>query len=307
MYTWIGRLTKGRRLARVTRVFMWLPAPVAFGIVESVGFTAFLLARRTRRRILANMRELLPHATPAGHLRLCARYFRQECLTIYEQAIEYQRGICGGGVGGDGWRVTFDVDGLAHLDAALARGRGAIVLTPHVGNYFYFYWWLSQRHECLTVATMGSPELRPLYLGFEALGLKGFDYDNDPPLSIVRGLRALLRRNGVAFLMGDFARPGFPVSTLLGKPSGLPGGPVSLALESGAPIVVLAGKRLSWRRHKMTFAPAIDLAARYDGRDGQQALDEIARAMEPAIRDAPDQWLYWFNIDERWRNAETAG
>lgn len=303
MYRWIGRLTRGSRLAHVTRVAMAVPQPVMFTLVTAAGLTAFTLARRTRRRILRNMRALLPEMSPARRVTLCARYFVQECLTIYEQAVEYHRGLLGGGAGGERGRVTFDVDGLDHLDAALAQGRGAIVLTPHVGNYFYFFWWLSQRHECLTVATMGSPEIRPLYLGFEALGLDGFDYDADPPLAIVRGLRALLARGGVAFLMGDFARPGFPQATLLGRPSEFAAGPVVLALESGAPVVPLTGKRVSWRRHRMTFGAPLDLAARFTSRERQAALDETVRAMEQAIREAPDQWLYWFNIDERWRRC----
>lgn len=301
MYRWIGRFTRGTRLQRVTRLAMALPHPVMFSLVTMAGYAAFALAGRTRRRILRNMATLLPHASRAERRRLCARYFAQECLTIYEQAIEYRRGLLGEGAGGASGRVTFDVDGLEHLDAALAGGRGAIVLTPHVGNYFYFFWWLSQRHNCLTVATMGSADIRPLYLGFEALGLRGFDYDNDPPLLIFRRLSTLLRENGVVFLMGDFARPGFPQSTLLGRPSGLPAGPVALALASGAPIVPLAGMRVTSRRHRMTFLPALDLAARYRADEKALALDETARAMEAIIRRAPDQWLYWFNIDERWR------
>lgn len=301
MYTWIGRFTKGSRLQQATRVAMALPRPVMFSILTMAGCAAFALASKTRQRIIRNMAEMLPGISDRERRRLAARYFVQECLTIYEQAIEYRRGLLGQGTGGAHGRVSFEVEGLEHLDAALARGRGAIVLTPHVGNYFYFYWWLSRRHTCLTVATMGSAEIRQLYLGFEALGLRGFDYDNDPPLTIFRQFRKLLDENGVVFLMGDFARPGFPQGTLLGKPSGFPAGPVALALESGAPIVPLAGKRLSWRRHRMAFMPALDLAARYQPDERSLAIDETARVMETIIRDAPDQWLYWFNIDERWR------
>jgi KDO2-lipid IV(A) lauroyltransferase len=301
MYRWIGRFTKGSRLQHATRLAMALPRPVMFGIVSMAGYAAFALAGQTRRRIIRNMAALLPATSRTARWRLAARYFAQECLTIYEQGIEYRRGLMGQGVGGARGRVAFDVHGLEHLDAALSRGKGAIVVTPHVGNYFYFYWWLSSRHRCLTVATMGSAEIRQLYLGFEALGLRGFDYDNDPPLTIFRQLRKLLDGNGVVFLMGDFARPGFPQGTLLGKPSGFPAGPAALALESGAPVVPMAGARLTWRRHRMTFMPALDLAGRY-GPDGKgRALEEIARAMETIIREAPDQWLYWFNIDERWR------
>jgi KDO2-lipid IV(A) lauroyltransferase len=301
MYSWIGRLTQGARLQHVTWLSMALPRPVAFSIVTSAGLAAFALAGATRRRIQRNIAELLPHTTPGQRLRLCARYFVQECLTIYEQAVEYRRGLLGEGTRGKKGRVTFDVAGLEHLDAALAQGNGAIVLTPHVGNYFYFYWWLSRRHECLTVATMGSAEIRPLYLGFEELGLRGFDYDNDPPLMIFRRLSGLLRRNGVVFLMGDFARPGFPRDTLLGRPSGFPAGPVALALASGAPIVPLAGARVSWRRHRMAFMPALDLAARHGPDAKARALGATARAMETIIAETPEQWLYWFNIDERWR------
>ena len=73
MYAWIGRLTRGPRLPRVTRAAMILPRPVMFTVVEAAGLIAFALAARTRRRIVANMKQLLPHMSPTGRSRLCAR------------------------------------------------------------------------------------------------------------------------------------------------------------------------------------------------------------------------------------------
>lgn len=295
MYRWIGKLTMHpHRMARVTRWALAIPRPIAFSLVTLLGWAIFLCNRDARQTITRNMGELLPATTPRDRRRLCRRYIVHECLSVYEQGIDYRRSLAKKS------SVRFDVEGRQFLDEALALGRGVIVLTPHVGNFFYFYWQLAQHYDCLTVVTAGSPELRPLFLGFHGIGLQALDYDREPPLALTVKLRHHLQRNGLVLLLGDFSRPAFDACTLFGKPSPTPAGAAMLAIRQRVPIVPLSGWRESWFRHRMEFGPPIFLYERYTKDQRAEALRELAQVMEQSIRRAPEQWLYWFNVHERW-------
>jgi KDO2-lipid IV(A) lauroyltransferase len=297
MYRWIGMLTDPRRHRRIMWTMQRLPRPLAFALVTAVGWGIFLLARRTRQTVIRNVGEMLPHLGRAERTRFCRRYIVHECLTVYEQTLEYPRGLAARG------GVRFHLDGLPHLDEALGHGRGAIVYTPHVGNYFYSYWRLAQQYPCVTVVTGGSlrdRSLRRLFLGFRRLGLRGWNYDEVPPAALTLKLRQHLKQNGVAFLLGDFSRPNFHPTSLFGKPARIPAGAVALALRLRVPIVPFVGTRESWSDHRLLFKPALHLYERYGADQRDEAMSEVARLIEHLILEAPHQWLYWFNVHERW-------
>ena len=50
----------------------------------------------------------------------------------------------------------------------------------------------------------------------------------------------------------------------------------------------------------MELGPPILLYERYTVEQRAEALRELAQVMEQSIRRAPEQWLYWFNVHERW-------
>lgn len=301
IFYWIGQLVNHPKLLRRLRVWtMRAPRFLSFWLVTLLGQAVYIGDRRSRERIIRNMQELLPDLDNKALRKMCRRYLIHEALTIYEQAIEYRRALRRG-EGKD--QARFHYDGIEHLDGVLKLGRGAIIYTPHTGNYFYHYWSLSQRYNCMTVATAGSKELRMLFAGFYWSGLRGFDYDNTPPLDLIRGLRAHLRDNGVLFILGDFWRPEFPDCTLLGKPSKAPGGAMILSLLLQVPVIPFYGVREGWYDHRLVFQPPVHLYEKYAADQKSEALEELARIMEQLICRAPEQWLFWFNVHERWEAA----
>lgn len=303
IFDWIGKLIHHAKLLRFLRVWtLRVPRSLVFGLVTLIGWSVFLCSRNSREQITRNMGELMPHWSRRERRGMCRKYFVHECLTIYEQAIEYRRALTRKGKG----RVRFHFEGLEHLDEALKLGRGAIVYTPHIGNYFYMYWMLSQKYNCSTVVTAGSEELRLLFAGLYWNGLKGYDYDNTKPLDLARSLRSHLRENGVLFILGDFWRPNFPESTLFGKPSRAPAGTMTLSLLQKTPVVPFHGKRKGWFDHHMVFEPPVHLFEKYTMDQKAEASDELSRIMEHLICQTPEQWLFWFNVHERWEAANMA-
>ena len=195
----------------------------------------------------------------------------------------------------------FRVTGQEHLTEALHRGKGIIVYAPHIGNFFYYYWFLSKHYDCLAVATATDPNIRSIYLKFNELGCKGIDYDLTPPLQLMKSLRTHLARNGVVFLLGDFYRDAFPDSQFFGHQTRSPRGAALLALQHQIPIVLMKAKRTKGFRHEIRFLESFDMYLSFESHESAEANQFLNNWMESVVRDQPDQWFYWYDVHNRWK------
>lgn len=298
LYDWIGTWTRpGSEAPAMIRMMRRMPERGGLAISRmSARLLHASIGRQAGKTVQHNIRELLPHVTQRESVRLSRQYMLNVASAVYEilSAPERLRSAEAG-------MRRFETDGLHHLEEALSGGRGAIVYTPHMGNFFYHYWYLHHRYDCLTVGTGGSSELRPLYDIFRRLGCRGLDYDSVPPLELMRKLRAHLQGGGVLFLLGDFYRPEFPSCTMFGRETRLPGGAAMLALETGAPVVRSVSTRLGVR-HMLRYWEPVDLRERF-GCSGAQVRAEagqwLADWLQTAIEEHPEQWFYWFEAHRR--------
>ncbi|MEH0146245.1 phosphatidylinositol mannoside acyltransferase [Corynebacterium sp. Q4381] len=138
-------------------------------------------------------------------------------------------------------RYTEGVSGTQYLDAALAKGKGAVLTLPHSGNWDFAGLWLTKHYsQFTTVAERLKPEV--LFdafvdfresLGFEVLPLTG----GAAPFP---RLREVLENNGIVCLLGerDLGGKGVPV-TFFGEATTFPVGPAKLAIETGAELLVV--------------------------------------------------------------------
>lgn len=293
MYSLLRHITgRPERLARVRRWGRLAPYRLVTALCWGCAGLAALVAPGLRRRLSANMRQSLPGQGPLRRLACCVAYLANLLILLYEVMVDVQRLPAHG-------ERRFIVDGLQHVEAARRDGRGVILFAPHMGNFFYAYWYLCQRYPCLTVGTAGSPELRPLYQTFFDLGCPGLDYDRTAPRELVRALRDHLAGNGVVLLLGDFWRPGFPAATFLDRGSRSPQGAARLALDGGVPIIPLSITRRGWRQC-LTFGPPRQLRADFARHERAAATNALNAWMSAAIRQHPSQWLYWLTVAERW-------
>lgn len=235
MYRWIGWLTRPQRMYMLGRILGWIPLPFLLALFSLIAHLLALFGGSISQRVKGNMSAILGTQAPVRHLHI--QYFYQVCLTLYELLFVSSR------LPKQGEKHFFST-GEEHLQSALQLGRGAIIYAPHVGNFFFAYWYLSQRYPCLAVVTAQSEELRPLYLVLQELGCRGVDYDETPPLLLVKKLRRHLAENGVVFLLGDFSRPAFPQGLMFGRKTPLPRGAASLALQEKVPVIPFYSRRL---------------------------------------------------------------
>ncbi|WP_064745738.1 lysophospholipid acyltransferase family protein [Paenibacillus sp. UNC451MF] len=297
MYEWIGAITKQRKVwGKLESACSRIPRPIMLLICKCLGMIWFIaVSRGFGRRVKHNLQELLSERSKLKVKGYQVSYYQNLIITLYELWLDTRR------LNEIGAR-RFQAEGEEHLEEALRLSRGAIVYTPHVGNFFYYYWYLCQKYSCLTIVTSGCEELQPLYYRFRDMGCAGLDYDDTPPLELVRKLRSHLAANGVVFILGDFYRPTFPLSRFFGKATRTPEGAASLAIDYQVPIIPFHGHREKGFNHKLKFEQPLHLYASFQRSQRTEATKVLNRYMERVIREYPAHWFYWFNADERWEN-----
>lgn|GEM_PF-1093455 len=303
MYDWIAKLTSNdSALRRVGGVLSVLPGWLMAALCRLLARLLYIASRNTvRRRIESNIADVLELNQSDEVKKISLNYLRNLVYTLYEilfRSYQLERQASG----------TFTVEGQANLDEALERsqGKGLIVYTPHVGNFFYAYWHLTRKYNCLTIASAGSAELRPMYLKFQAMGCRGLDYDSTPPLELYRTLKKHLYEGGVLFILGDFWRATFPTSRLFGRLTRTPEGAAMLALENKVPVVPFYSYRVKGFRHQLVFEKPLYLNEQFTRAQRSDANQVLNAFMEQVIRRHPSEWFYWFNVHEHWEPVQVA-
>lgn len=188
------------------------------------------------------------------------------------------------------------------LDEALAAGSGAILVSPHLGNWELGGLGLADLGYRLNVLTFREPdqkvnELREKVRGERGIGIIYVDRTDTSPLAIVEALNAL-RRNEILCLLSE--RDGSSNTIELdffGRPTPFPVGAAYLALASGAPVipvfVPLEGGR---------YATLMEAPIYFAGGHGQHApairtgMEALIQVFERYIRRYPDQWYNFFDF-----------
>ncbi len=258
------------------------PEPVAERLLESAADRVWKQGGSGVTQLEANLRRAVPGISTAAVRELSQRAMRSY-YRYWHEAFRLPS-----------WSHNRIVDMVvttneSSLREVHARGRGAIVALPHMGN-----WDLAGAWACLTglpVSTVAE-RLRPesLYnrfvsyraqLGIEVEPLSGAGN----PMTAMRGA---LDRGRVVCLLADrsFGRGGVDVS-LLGEAARLPGGPATLARMCKVPVIVATSSYRGPLMHLQISDP-IDPVA---GRGGVEATtQQIADEFGDAIRRTPEDW-----------------
>ncbi|WP_246525149.1 lysophospholipid acyltransferase family protein [Geomobilimonas luticola] len=190
------------------------------------------------------------------------------------------------------------------LDEALAKGNGAILITPHLGNWELGGLGLAERGYRINVMTFREPDekinaMRERVREERGIGFIYVDRDATSPLAIIEAVNAL-RRNEVVALLGD--RDGSSHTRQMeffGRPTAIPVGAAYLALASGAPILPVF-LPLEGNRYATYMEEAIYLSGRHGDHDDviRTGIGKVLRVFETYLRNYPDQW---YNLFDYWQ------
>jgi KDO2-lipid IV(A) lauroyltransferase len=196
---------------------------------------------------------------------------------------------------------TTRIAGREHIVEALARGRGVLLVTTHVGG-----WEVATALARTAVPVQTTAIVTDDWIAWAVEDLRvraglSIMYDSEPVSKAAR-----LLRNGEAMLvLGDYAKPGmrtYPVR-LLDAVAELPAGPVTLSRLCGTPIVPFSVLPAAPRRWRVEIEPPLGPPQRDSGEEGERALlQELAGRWSKTLREHAEHWAAVYPMT--WRPVE---
>jgi KDO2-lipid IV(A) lauroyltransferase len=259
-----------------------LPPKIAEPLAAATGTVLATVVRGRRRMLERHLRRVLGDGAPVGPTaRQAFRSYARYWLEAFRLPAEPRERIDG----------LFSIDGLDHIDAALAAGSGAIIALPHLGGWDWGGAWLGLRGYPMTVVVepLEPPELFEWFASWRrSIGLEIVPLGPDAATAVLRALNA----NHIVGLLcdRDLTGDGCEVE-FFGERTTLPGGPATLAFRRGAPLLPAAVYFEPSGRHHAVVQPALPVVREGRLRDDiARVTQDIARALESLIRAAPEQW-----------------
>ncbi|MCC7440346.1 MAG: lysophospholipid acyltransferase family protein [Bdellovibrionales bacterium] len=282
---WIARAF----LSLAAATFVWCPWWVRRA--SGVGLGAILRAAGLKASVVReNLRRLLPEDDAASE-RSRRRIFRQSYSHLGHLVIEVLTVL------GPMRRLiarSVEVTGAEKVHAALAEGKGAILLSSHVGNWEYMAGASGKMKVPLMIVTK---RLKPAWLheaierGRERCGVRG-TYE---PRTFRDVLSWLKEGRAVGFVLDQYAGPPIGVRVpFLGVPVGTATTVATVARRTGAPVFPIVCYRVPGGGTKVEVGDALGW---------EDCGDEVQRALavntaryvailESYVRAHPEQWLW---------------
>jgi KDO2-lipid IV(A) lauroyltransferase len=276
---------------------LWLHTrlPVRWQLASGrvLGRLFYRLFHRRRRIAAINLELCFPELTPAQRYSLLREHFEGLGLMLVEIAIGWwveDRRLRGIGV----------VEGLEHLNRAVGKGRGVLLLAAHftaveMGGRVLA---MTVDHPFLVVQR---PHENPVLQYCTSRGRErrfGRVYSRDD----IRGILRSLKSGHVLWYAPDQAYTG-PRSILapfFGVPAASNPATARIARISGAAVVPFFTLREPGGRYRLRLLPALE---NFPGGDVEADTARINKVIEDQVRQAPAQY-YW--VHRRFKRRGTA-
>lgn len=275
------------------RILSWFPFPVLQFLGNLQGYLSGILKSRHYHTIEANLLYCFPDWTSRQRAEFTRRNLQETAKTVMEMGAIW----C--------WpcqkteNLIRDVQGRPLLDAALAKKRGVILLTPHLGNWEMVGFFAAQVANVTSLyAPAKIPALdRLIYTGRTRNG------STLVPTNAV-GVKALFKalKAGEIVIMLPDQVPGEGsgvFAPFFGKPALTMTLLASLARRTGAEVLCCYGKRRSDRRgFDICLRPAPDSIT---AADEVLAATAVNTAVEQCVNDCSEQYQWGY---KRFRERE---
>lgn len=260
-----------------------LPRRAGYGIASALGAFKYRTSHADRAAVHRNLDHVLgcDHPRRDAVARAVFRNFAKYLVDFFRFAEVDEAFI----------RRRVTVVGREHLDAALRQGRGALLVSAHLGNY---------ELGAAVTARLGYP-VNTIVLTHQNPRVDAFFTSqramrNVRPIAVGMALRqgfAALRRNELLGVLADrdFFNNGIPL-TMFGRELSIPRGPALFSLRTGAPIVPAFLTREPGDRFQLSFEPPIHPTLSGDETtDITRLMTATLAVLERYIRRYPDQWF----------------
>lgn len=252
------------------------------GPLRLLGCVAPHIFLRPARRARRQLREILPDLDA---VKVTRRMFVHFADSLWELSRLHQS------------VPELDSEARRTLDAALAEGKGAMVISGHIGN------WELLGHAIAAagypIASIAKPSYDPritrwLQKWRSSRGLQIVWSDEG---NAGKTILSVLRRNRLmAFLIDQNTKAAGDFVPFFGRPAFTSTTPAAIALRTGAPIIFCWHHR-SGKRHKMSFERISYTPTGDRTQDVLKLTAMFNDRLEHAIRLAPEQWVW---LHARW-------
>jgi lauroyl/myristoyl acyltransferase len=272
----------------LSRVF---PRRVGYGIARRIADVYVLLDRRGRDAVISNLTRIHQHSGVTLSPRALRALARENFLNFAKYLVDFFHFL----------HISPErMNRLIHfgivpqvLDDLLAKGKGVIVLSAHLGNWELGAAALAQRGFRFNAVALWQPDpkLNELYQSYRTRR-------QIHPIPFGRAAReciAALRRNEIVAVVGDRDFTGGRDTTeFFGRPARLPDGPAKLALATGAPILPVFMVRTA----NDTFAYVLGEPIWADRQRDKvpDVMRQIAQALERVISRHSEQWFLFHDL-----------
>ena len=264
-------------------IVLYIPLKFAYKVAVFFSDVHYFFARKDRLAVTENLKAIFPEKSEQEISSIRIRMFRNfaKYLADFFRFSLLDREYINKNV-----RLV-DMD---NFDKALAKGKGVIVLTAHIGNWElggaviallnYPFWVVVLEHKNKNVNNFFNHQRESKGVKFIPVGIT------------VKRCLTVLKQNGMVALAGDrdFGDTGVTVK-FLGKSVLLPRGPAAFSLKTGSPIV--PGFMVRDENDKFFLKIEEPIEFKPSGNDQKDllALIELYKVViEKYIRQYPDQW-----------------
>jgi lauroyl/myristoyl acyltransferase len=256
-----------------------LPLGAAYGFAGFLSLVKYYTSPRDRGAVIGNLRKILP-VSELPHINVYARTvfvnFGKYLMEFFRATPSKKAYL----------EKVLKIEGLEHVDRALKRGKGAIILSAHIGNWEMGGIFMALSGYPMVVVALphrfskvdaffNSQRER---LGVKVIASKGL---------AVRHIYNALKKNQLVALVGDrdFNNGGRRLD-FLGASKIFPRGPAAFALRTGAAII--PGFVIRHKKDKLV----LEFAEPIEGLESEEEImSRYARVIEEKVRQYPAQWL----------------
>lgn len=182
------------------------------------------------------------------------------------------------------------VQGQDNFIEAIAKGKGVVLVTAHLGCFDVSAQILTKYSKSITILV---EPLQPSVLLNYIISLRNCNGINVLPArsGALRIMLQSLRKGEVVLFACDRDITGDGVNaSFFGKTTKLPSQAVKIAMRTGSCVVPVFNYRLDNDHYRIYVEPAIDLVRNGTGAVLQN-IQQIAQVMENYIRERPEQWV----------------
>jgi KDO2-lipid IV(A) lauroyltransferase len=275
-----------------------IPRSLQKFVAIPVGDIFYLLMRRSRQAVKRNLEVIgRGRLSPQEISRLARKTFRNygqyllDYMVIHRITSSNKDTVIAGEVGAE------------YMARALRDGKGAICITPHLGNWEMGGLLLAFRGGTLNVLSLDEPDPRTKAFrgrfrhskGIRELYIRGGSED---PFSTIELVKAL-RNNEIVAMLGDRANSSHAIDVdFFGRKTRFPMGVGMLAMMTGAPVLPVFVVMERGRKYRGIIEKPIHFDGSERGKRERvirEGMQEIARVFEDYIRRYPDQWYNFYS------------